>query len=244
MSDDNQNPIYGDPFQALLDHFEDHDIRYNCKREERRAWFTMNSGCALQKCSFRFDHTGDILQIFIQYPVLVKEKFLPLAMEFITRANYGLILGNFEMDIKDGEVRYHISHLMPEGKLDDDTICRLFGTAMGTSDRYFGPFMKLLFAGETPEDAIFLAELDHHAETVDSKKRRTGKSKRSKRTPRKGSKPKESSRGLSQQPDQPSQEGIVNPQDASSESTPLPPASQADPTPQDQGNEGEDRKAA
>ena len=72
MSDDHSNPnedhnpIYGDPFQVLLDHFEAHKIRYSSKRLERRAWFTMNSGHALQKCIFRFDKTGDVLQIFIQ----------------------------------------------------------------------------------------------------------------------------------------------------------------------------------
>ena len=159
MSDDKHNPIYGDPFDALISHFEANGIRYSCNSGERRAWFTMNSGSALQKCSFRFDKSGDVLRIFIQYPVMVKEKFRPLAMEFLTRANYGLVLGNFEMDCKDGEVRYHVSHLMEEGRLEDETIKRLFSTAMGTADRYFPALMRVLFAGETPAEAIDLAEL-------------------------------------------------------------------------------------
>ena len=159
MSDDNHNPIYGDPFDVLIAHFEANGIRFSSNRERRRAWFTMNSGSALQKCTFGFDRTGDVLQIRIQYPVLAKEKFRPHAMEFITRANYGLVIGNFEMDLKDGEIRYHTSHLMKEGQLDDDTIQRLFSTAMGTADRYFPALMRVLFAGETPEDAVDLAEL-------------------------------------------------------------------------------------
>lgn len=159
MSDDTHNPIFGDPFDALIAHFETHGIRYSSKREERRAWFTMNSGSALQKCTFFFDKKGHVLQIRIQYPVLVKEKFRPAAMEFITRANYGLVIGNFEMDCTDGEVRYHISHLMEEGRLEDETIKRLFTTGMGTADRYFPALMRVLFAGETPEDAVDLAEL-------------------------------------------------------------------------------------
>ena len=164
MSDDNHNPIYGDPFDVLIAHFETNGIRFSSNREKRRAWFTMNSGSALQKCTFGFDRTGDVLQIRIQYPVLAKEKFRPLAMEFITRANYGLVIGNFEMDLKDGEIRYHTSHLMKEGQLDDETIQRLFSTAMGTADRYFPALMRVLFAGETPEDAVDLAEL-HKFET-------------------------------------------------------------------------------
>lgn len=29
--------------------------------------------------------------------------------EFLTRANYGLVIGNFEMDLEDGEIRYKTS---------------------------------------------------------------------------------------------------------------------------------------
>jgi hypothetical protein len=192
------NSIWGDPFQALIDHFEAHGIRYSCKREERRAWFTMNSGSALQKCSFRFDKTGDVLHIFIQYPVMVKEQFRPAAMEFITRANYGLIIGNFEMDAKDGEIRYHVSHLMEDGILSDETIRRLFATAMGTADRYFPALMRVLFAGETPEDAVDLAELDKFADDdarskqaqggTSSPTAKSGKKPRAKRTRKPSSK--------------------------------------------------------
>jgi hypothetical protein len=37
-----------------------------------------------------------------------KERRLPVA-EFITRANYGLSIGNFELDLADGEVRFKTS---------------------------------------------------------------------------------------------------------------------------------------
>ena len=165
MNNSNEhNPIYGDPFQALIDHFEAHDIRFSCNREERRIWFSMNSGNALQKCSFRFNTNGDVLQIHIQYPVMIQERFRPAAMEFITRANYGLVIGNFEMDCNDGEIRYHISHVMEEGRLEDQTIQHLFGTGMGTADRYVPALMRVLFAGETPSEAVDLAELHRFEE--------------------------------------------------------------------------------
>lgn len=37
-----------------------------------------------------------------------EDRRLALA-EFLTRANYGLFIGNFEMDWQDGEVRYKTS---------------------------------------------------------------------------------------------------------------------------------------
>jgi hypothetical protein len=247
--DNESNSIWGDPFQALIDHFEAHGIRYSSKREERRAWFTMNSGSALQKCSFRFDKTGDVLQIFIQYPVMVKERFRPAAMEFITLANYGLVIGNFEMDAKDGEIRYHVSHLMEENILTDETIRRLFATAMGTADRYFPALMRVLFAGETPEDAVDLAELDKFADESSTSKKptsgqrsSTGKADKKTRSKRPRKPSSKTHRGGESKPqeDQPTS-------DSPAQSTPPPilpaPTSEAQGETQG-GNEGEDRKAA
>ena len=90
------------------------------------------------------------------------------------------------MDCKDGEVRYHVSHLMEDGKLEDATIQSLFGTAMGTADRYFPALMRVLFAGETPAEAIDLAEL-HKFESEDqsSKKAPGAKASSTPSAPRK-----------------------------------------------------------
>lgn len=42
-------------------------------------------------------------------PVIIPEDKRADVLEFITRANYGLIIGNFEMDLDTGEVRYKTS---------------------------------------------------------------------------------------------------------------------------------------
>ncbi len=38
-------------------------------------------------------------------PLNVPEETRPAVMEFITRANFGLVIGNFELNLEDGEVR-------------------------------------------------------------------------------------------------------------------------------------------
>jgi hypothetical protein len=95
------------------------------------------------------------------------EKFRPLVTEFVTRANHKVVIGHFDFDIDEGKLRYHIGHPFGERGLDEDSVGRLFATAMGTADRYFSALMKTLVGGETPADAIYLAELDCHAEVVD-----------------------------------------------------------------------------
>jgi hypothetical protein len=51
----------------------------------------------------------EILLCYAVAPVQVEEAARPAVAEFITRANYGLWIGNFEMDWDDGEVRYKSS---------------------------------------------------------------------------------------------------------------------------------------
>lgn len=42
-------------------------------------------------------------------PLVVAEEDRMLMAEFLTKANYGMILGNFELDFTDGEIRYKTS---------------------------------------------------------------------------------------------------------------------------------------
>lgn len=49
----------------------------------------------------------------------VPEELRPGVAEFITRANYGLIRGNFEMDFNDGELRYKTT-ISRQDLLSDD----------------------------------------------------------------------------------------------------------------------------
>ena len=43
------------------------------------------------------------------FPVRTPENKTHEVAEFVTRANYGMIIGNFELDYSDGEIRYKTS---------------------------------------------------------------------------------------------------------------------------------------
>lgn len=102
-------------------------------------------------------------QTFLFYsicPIPAPEETHPAIAEFITRANYGLILGNFELDYTDGEIRYKTS-LDTEG--DTLTTCliqNLVYTNVMMMDRYLPGLLSVLEQGATPEQAIQLAEQD------------------------------------------------------------------------------------
>jgi len=77
-----------------------------------------------------------------------------LAMaELLTRANYGLIIGNFEMDLDDGEVRYKTSVDVEGTRLTIPLIRQVVNLNVAMMDRYW-PAIHQTLAGAAPAEAV------------------------------------------------------------------------------------------
>jgi len=57
--------------------------------------------------------------------------------------------------------------VIPGGVLEDKVVGGIFITCLSTCDRYFPALMRVMFAGNTPADAVYLSELDVHAAAAD-----------------------------------------------------------------------------
>ena len=168
MENDDTCGDYTTPFKLIVDHFEKRELRtLDINWERKSLFFQMYERQVVMGCSFFVSDDDHMLQILLRYPFLVAdEKMRPSVAELVARMNYGLKVGTFEFDMKDGEVRYHITHLMEHNTLGENLILRLFNTGMGTTDRYFPAFMQHIYSGVTPEDAVYMAELDLHAAAI------------------------------------------------------------------------------
>jgi len=74
--------------------------------------------------------------------------------EFITRVNYGLKLGNFEMDFYDGEIRYKCSFTVGDGVLTTGMIKAQVDANVQTMDKYAPAIMAVLYGDVPPARAI------------------------------------------------------------------------------------------
>jgi hypothetical protein len=78
--------------------------------------------------------------------------------EFIARANHGILVGNLELDLSDGEIRYKSSIALADGELTPGMADTLVGVNVSTLDRYLPGIMSLLWNDVSAEDAVALAE--------------------------------------------------------------------------------------
>lgn len=78
--------------------------------------------------------------------------------EFVTRANYGLAIGNFELDFRDGEIAYKTSittggELVPDWLLKDLVYINCL-----MMDKHFPAMMQVIYSGTSPEAALAALE--------------------------------------------------------------------------------------
>ena len=108
-----------------------------------------------------YAQTNEEQERFIFYSVMESnvppEKRQAMA-EFITRANYGMIIGNFEMDFSDGEVRYKTSIDVEGGELAPLMVKSLIYANVLMMNRYLPGIMSVIYGGTDPAEAIAKVE--------------------------------------------------------------------------------------
>lgn len=170
MSEGNYSSDFGTPFGALVNHFESNDIRFHADQDGKSVQFYITGDCAAYNCRFQITHNDEIVEANILFPVAARDdKVRSLATEMVVRANRGMSLGAFDADVDTGQISFHVGQVIPGGVLEDQLIGGLFVTCMTTCDRYFPALMRVMFGGHTPADAVYLSELDIHAEGVEWK---------------------------------------------------------------------------
>jgi hypothetical protein len=87
-------------------------------------------------------------------PLNVPESKRLAIAEFIARANYGIIIGNFELDFVSGEIRYKTSIDVESSTLTFPQIKQLVYTNVMMMDEYLPGIMSVIDEGVEARDAI------------------------------------------------------------------------------------------
>lgn len=91
-----------------------------------------------------------IALVYFNNPYKIPEAKRTEMCEFVARANFGLKLGNFELDLNDGEMRYKTSMKWTEDYMPgDDAFKSMISVNFSTIDRYF-PGVNAVVYGSTP----------------------------------------------------------------------------------------------
>jgi len=141
---------------VVVEYFEADELKYREEEIDGKPIFRI--GFSGKNSSYRgiVRVNEELFQVTIYFLLEsnVPEEKRHIAAEYLTRANYGLIIGNFEMDFSDGEVRYKTSIDVEGGQFTVPMVKTLFAANLLTLDRYYPGLMKVLWSDMDPEAAI------------------------------------------------------------------------------------------
>ena len=141
--------------QRVMEYLDSQNWHYDCKGENNNIFsFGLNIKCKLNNCRVLISVSDKEIQTYAVCPINATPDVYANVVEFITRANYGLKVGNFEFDYSDGEVRYQ-SCLICSGSVPSlEDVERCVDVPFFMMQRYGDGLVKNLMGFGNPEADI------------------------------------------------------------------------------------------
>jgi hypothetical protein len=93
-------------------------------------------------------------------PFSISPPYRVIAAELISRINFGLVIGNFEMDFEDGEVRYKTSLDFEGAALTSPLFLQLVRSNLSVMDHYLSTFVAITTCHSTAVEALAGVDLE------------------------------------------------------------------------------------
>jgi hypothetical protein len=145
-------------FDTLVSYLQEDEWKFTRLEGEDTIVLTFNCANATYLCYAQARESQQQIVFYTIYPLRAPEEKRSLAAEFAARVNYGLVLGNLELDMNDGEVRYKTSADVGAAEFTLPLLRSLMQINLSTADRYYPAFTALLYANATPADAVASVE--------------------------------------------------------------------------------------
>jgi hypothetical protein len=141
-------------FDALVMFLQEDNWKFTPMAQETAALMTFNCANASYLCYARVREEQEQAIFYTIYPLRAPAERRAEVVEFVARVNYGLALGNLEVDVGDGEVRFKTSVDVSVALFSLPLLRALMQTCIATADRYYPGYTALLYSDITPAEAV------------------------------------------------------------------------------------------
>jgi hypothetical protein len=115
------------------------------------------------------DHVFLMLSLFPQKCPAPKRA---ACAELLTRINFGMKVGCFEMDFESGRIHFKTAVPFAQGALDPEILNKVVMFNLGSMDRFLPAIMSVVYAGIPPAKALAAVEHEEKAKEQAKAKRR------------------------------------------------------------------------
>jgi hypothetical protein len=141
-------------FKKLKDYIKTQDWRADIDEDANEIVFSIRGENGQFTCIAFVGEEETIFSFYSICTVFVPEVKRASFAEFLTRVNYGRIIGNFEMDFDDGEVRYKTSLDYQDISVNPTVIGNLINANIVSMDKAIPSIMGLIYGSLVIEEAV------------------------------------------------------------------------------------------
>jgi len=125
-------------FDHILAYFEKESWLYSLPEEgDSIAIFGISTKNAKYKCILKVEEDANRLIFFSILPLHIHSSQRSELAEILTRINYNLFYGSFEMDFTDGEIRYKTSFIYEDSIITEKVLDHIIKGNITTADMNF-----------------------------------------------------------------------------------------------------------
>jgi hypothetical protein len=145
-------------FESFCSFLDEDNWRYRADEDQSVIKFGIQGETADFDCYVDIKPDRYLCILYVIAPNRVPPLKRTQAAEFLTRANYGLILGCFELDMDDGEIRYRTSVQVEDSEMSQAMVKTIINVSFGTMERYYSGLMSIIYGDVTVMEAIKVSE--------------------------------------------------------------------------------------
>lgn len=148
--------------KAVREYLESKELRFQHVENMHSFLMGIELNCSeMNRCAMSIvAHDEEDLSCHVTYETNVPEYARGRVVEYLTRANYGLFLGSFQMDMNDGQIIYQIGAAYSDHSVTEDELGRMISVASGMAERYAEGLHDVICGNLSPEQAVARAEGD------------------------------------------------------------------------------------
>jgi len=139
---------------TVVEHFDVAGLHYELAPDEDALKSGLCGDNGVFPLRFFANEEDAVLVLVMSAEARIPAKRRSSVCEFLTRLNWDLPFGSFQMDLSDGEVIYQSAIDVEDGVLSTTMVSNMISDAIRAVDNNFPGLMAVTFAGILPADAI------------------------------------------------------------------------------------------
>jgi hypothetical protein len=144
-------------YQAIKSHLDKYNLTYKVSEGKVSTYFELDYSVNNLRMNIIMDPKEDTGQVFAYFisPALIPEERRSEILVLMNWLNWRwIMIGNFEMDPRDGELRARISMDIEGSELTDTMAYNIIACGINLMDKYFPKFMEVCYGHASADDII------------------------------------------------------------------------------------------